>query len=270
MQKLISFTIMAEKGFFKKPDINDFFYLTYNMIHKPAILGILGAIIGLDGYKENEVFPEYYIKLKNIPVGIKPIGDEKGNFQKSIIYYTNTTGHANEGEKKKGQKEPGATLQISEQTLIKPCYKIFLLLDIKDENQKILYENIKNQKAEYLPYLGKNDYSLWWDKDEVKEYKWEKRENHETSYLLSSIFIKENFALKNMKEDSDKDFNLFDFTTNDEEAKFAYFENLPVGFDENLFQYKYENIVYTNFKLDETVSLKNVFKVGDDEYVQLN
>ena len=155
MKKLISFTIKAEKGFLKKPDINDGIYLTYNMLHKPAILGILGAIIGLDGYQKNGALPEYYKELKNIPVGIKPVGDEKGNFQKTKITYNNTTGLAS--------NEEGGNLIITEQTLIKPSYKIYLLLDLENENENKLYHNIKEQKAEYLPYLGKNDYSLWWE-----------------------------------------------------------------------------------------------------------
>ena len=48
-QRLISFDIQADFGFFKKPDYNDGVLLTYNMLHKPALLGILGAIIGLRG-----------------------------------------------------------------------------------------------------------------------------------------------------------------------------------------------------------------------------
>ena len=116
MKKLISFTIKAEKGFLKKPDINDGIYLTYNMLHKPAILGILGAIIGLEGYQKNGVLPEYYKELKDIPVGVKPVNAEKGNFQKTKITYNNTTGFAS--------NEAGGNLIITEQTLIKPSYKI--------------------------------------------------------------------------------------------------------------------------------------------------
>jgi CRISPR-associated protein Cas5h len=48
--KLVSFDLKADFGFFKKPDINDGLYLTYNMLHKPTLLGILGAIVGLQGY----------------------------------------------------------------------------------------------------------------------------------------------------------------------------------------------------------------------------
>lgn len=53
-QRLISFDIQADFGFFKKPDYNDGVLLTYNMLHKPALLGILGTIIGLRGYRKKE------------------------------------------------------------------------------------------------------------------------------------------------------------------------------------------------------------------------
>ena len=62
-QRLISFDIQADFGFFKKPDYNDGVLLTYNMLHKPALLGILGAIIGLRGYQKKGEWPEYYQRL---------------------------------------------------------------------------------------------------------------------------------------------------------------------------------------------------------------
>ena len=62
-QRLISFDIQADFGFFKKPDYNDGVLLTYNMLHKPALLGILGAIIGLRGYRKKGEWPEYYQRL---------------------------------------------------------------------------------------------------------------------------------------------------------------------------------------------------------------
>ncbi|MDD3772535.1 MAG: CRISPR-associated protein Cas5, partial [Weeksellaceae bacterium] len=52
MEKLISIDLKADFGFFRKPDTNNTINLSYNIIHKPAILGILGAIIGLEGYTE--------------------------------------------------------------------------------------------------------------------------------------------------------------------------------------------------------------------------
>lgn len=45
---LISFDISSDFGFFKKPDINEV-GLSYNIPPKPAILGILGSILGMGG-----------------------------------------------------------------------------------------------------------------------------------------------------------------------------------------------------------------------------
>lgn len=252
MKKLISFIIKAEKGFLKKPDINDGIYLTYNMLHKPAMLGILGAIIGLEGYQKNGELPVYYKALKDIPIGIKPIGDEKGNFQKTKITYNNTTGMAS--------NEAGGNLIITEQTLIKPSYKIYLLLDMEIENENKLYQNIKEQKAEYLPYLGKNDFSLWWNKEEVKEYEWEYFEKN-SNFKISTIFKKEeaivDFVAKSIGRRA----------LAEHKNDFTYFERLPINFNEKLYQYNYSDFAFTNVILDNEIEVnsKNLYQIVDDE-----
>lgn len=264
MQKLISFTIYAEKGFLKKPDINEGMYLTYNMLHKPAILGILGAITGLEGYQKNNVLPKYYNIYKDIPIGIKPENDDKGNFQKTIIKYNNTTGLAS--------NEPGGNLIITEQTLIAPSYTIFLLLDFEKEKQKELYGNIKNQEAVYLPYLGKNDYSLWWNKEEVKEYEFEKTNEIPEDFKIASIFNKQNLLVKeNEKEEDLEDFNFLDVSGFLEEKSYIYFERLPTGFDEQLFQYKMGDFAYTNIYFEKSSKINSIYYLQDNElYIQLN
>lgn len=242
MQKLISFTIYAEKGFLKKPDINEGMYLTYNMLHKPAILGILGAITGLEGYTKNQEFPEYYKLYKDIPIGIKPKNDDKGNFQKTIISYNNTTGLAS--------NEPGGNLIVTEQTLIAPSYTIYLLLDFEKVKQKELYENIKNQEAVYLPYLGKNDYSLWWKKEEVKEYDFErviKKENAK----IDTVFRKEEAIIEHIIKQSGRR------NRSISALEFVYFEHLPIGFDEKLYQYEMADFAYLNAVLDTETPVKN-------------
>ena len=255
-KKLISFTIKSNMGILKKPDINDGIYITFNMLHKPALLGILGAIIGLEGFKKVEKLPEYYIKLKELPIGIEPINHRNGYFQKTIINYTNTTGFANE------TKNIGNNLIISEQTLINPLYKIYLLLDLENEEQKKLYEYIKYNKAEYLPYFGKNEYPLFWY-DFIEYNNWEYLKSTEKEIVISTIFIK-NTALKKFKKTENEEFDLFDFSNSDkEEPSFAYFERLPIKYDEILFQYEYENFVFTNFKINysESVIKSDVYKI---------
>ena len=240
MKKMISFIVRTDMGFMKKPDINDGIYLTYNMLHKPCVLGILGAIIGLEGYKKNEVLPEYYEKLQYIPVGIKLIGDEKGVFQKTVISYTNTTGFAS--------AESGGVLIVNEQTLIKPSYKIYLLLDLDEENQKKLYCNIKNQESEYLPYLGKNDFSLWWKKDEVEEYEW-KNFVSLADFSISTIFKKEEAIINYIaKAVTRRDLS-------EQKCNFCCFERIPVSIDKKLFQYEMADFAYSNAKLIDEVNI---------------
>ena len=112
-ERLISFDLKSDFGFFKKPDVNDT-YLTYNMLHKPALLGILGAIIGLKGFEQNKRLPDYYTLLRHLKIGIKPLGTDNGNFLKCFIGYNNATGMAS--------KEEGGILQVKEQTLIQPYF----------------------------------------------------------------------------------------------------------------------------------------------------
>lgn len=52
----------------KKPDTNEPVYLTFNVLHKPGLLGIVGAILGLDCFKEKGKLPEYYEELKKYKI----------------------------------------------------------------------------------------------------------------------------------------------------------------------------------------------------------
>lgn len=50
--KAISFKLSGKTACFRKPDVNVYTYFTYNNIHKPALLGLLGAIVGFGGYTQ--------------------------------------------------------------------------------------------------------------------------------------------------------------------------------------------------------------------------
>jgi CRISPR-associated protein Cas5h len=253
-QKLVSFDLKAEFGFFKKPDINDI-YLSYNMLHKPALLGILGAIIGLQGYQKNGEFPQYYKKLKHLQVGIQPLNSDKGNFSKDMVTYNNGTGFAS--------GETGGNLMITEQFLIKPAYRCYLLLDLDSQDEKILYDNLKNYNAEFIPYMGKNDFSAWWenfeDYNEVKVFDF--RDNYKITSIFSKTEAVSGYIAKSM--------SLF---APDREQTWVYFEKLPTSFDERLFQYVYEDFVFSNatFKQEMDMSANGVFyKIDNDRIVQL-
>ncbi len=239
MKQLISFDLFADMGFLKKPDINENIYLTYNMMHKPCVLGILGAITGLEGFRKNNELPEYYIKLNHIPIGIKPIGKgcENGNFSKNVTTYTNTIGFANSD----------GNLIVSEQTLINPAYRIFLLLDTEQKYEKMLYERIHNQEAEFIPYLGKNDYSAWWCKESVIDYQIVD-DNFDNDYKVETVFIKQKAVIDSVSDDADGDIFSMDFDIS-QFGSFVYFEKLPTEYCTKLYQYKYADFALTDSKL---------------------
>jgi CRISPR-associated protein Cas5h len=228
MQKLISIDLKADFGFFRKPDTNGTVNQSYNMIHKPALLGILGAIIGLEGYKEFGRLPQYYEILKDIKVGIEPIGDEKGVFKKTTIKYTNTVGYANKG----------STFLTEEAVLINPGYRIYMLLDMEDSHQGLLYERLKAGEAEYLPYFGKNEFGVCYDNYDLKrgssfreDYPIEQSVYDGKLYEIKSIFCK-SIVVRNSVDDGADDFTDIDFDFILSINPFVYFERLPFCFEE--------------------------------------
>jgi len=237
MKKLISFIIKAEFGMFKKPDINDKIFVSYNMIHKPYLLGILGAIMGYNGHNQNNdksKMPEYYEKLKDIRVAIAPSSDNGGIFKKEFIIFNNTTN--------------GKIANITEQTLINPAYKIYLELD--DIKDKELIDSLKNNKAVYPPYMGKNEFSLWWDNFKIHD-KFNEIESKEKFEVKSIIKKTENFVLKNS--------GYKERTTN----YFYLFERLPIGFDKQLKQYQYHDFLYTNAVFKNSKNLENIYECDE-------
>lgn len=256
MKKLISFDLFADMGFLKKPDINEKIYLTFNMLHKPTVLGLLGAIVGLKGFVKNNELPEYYNVFSQLPVGIKPIGDgcENGNFQKTVTTYTNTIGFANsEGN-----------LIVSEQTLINPAYRIFLLLDLDNEHEKTLCDRILNQEAEFIPYLGKNDYSAWWNLNSVREYGFSEFEGGK-EFQIDTVFVKEKPLVESVQKHKAKFRRNLSFLN----GTFMYFERLPMAYDETLFQYSYADFAYTDWRLSKDSYVENLYN-ADELIVQLN
>ena len=243
-------------GFFKKPDINSGIYLTYNMLHKPALLGILGAIVGLQGYQENGKFPEYYQALKHLKLGIRPLESDNGNFTKDVVAYNNGTGFAS--------SEAGGNLIVTEQIILKPAYRCYLLLNIDNNIDKTLFERIMKCEAEFLPYMGKNDFSAWWGN--VTEYNSFEEFSFDSNYKIATIFAKTEavggYVAKSMSM----------FSKESKEATFMYFEKLPVSFDEKLYQYEYKDFVYSNAIFLKDMNMSNAgdfYKINTGEIVQL-
>lgn len=229
---VLKFTLSGKTAFFKKPDVNAYFYFTYGNIHRIALLGIFGAIMGYGGYNqqandEKAIYPEFYEKLKNIKIGIVP-KNPKGYISKKIQTFNNTVGYANED----------GNLIIKEQWLENPQWDIYVLLQDELENQ--LTKRIVESRFVYLPYLGKNDHIA--NIADIKIINGVEK-LHDIN-KLDSLFIKDYFELYEAQPD------LFDMESmNRYELPFKYEEMLPIKLEETTNKYEFESFIYTNLNL---------------------
>ncbi len=290
-QKLISFDLRADFGFFKKPDVNDGLVMGYNMLHRPALLGLLGAIAGLHGYERRGVLPDYYEKLQSLRVSIAPLDGQhdRGNFSKTVLQYTNTVGYANQD----------GTLIVTEQTLIKPAYRIYLLLDLENVIHANLHDKIRAGEAAYLPYFGKNEHAAWWEtegENGVLEYQFSNFDAAKENFRISSLFLRKK-PLRDQEAQIEVFFSEETLLLPD---SFLYFERLPIGFEQFRqkttpkrerkaeqksldfsepepkgnweFQYQLADFAYTNWLLKPQSVLDDLFEIhqnGKTEVIQL-
>jgi len=258
--KIISVVFKSTLGFIKKPDINDY-YPTFNTLHKPGLLGILGAITGMKGFywgfeKTPGSFPEYYLRYCELLIGIKPAGDNpSGIFNKTMLTYSNTVGYAN-----KDESNYGTNLLVTEQILIAPEYKIYILINSENEDHIKLYNMLKNHEAVYIPYLGKNEFQLWWE-DFTEYYEFEEFKP-DAPYRIDNLFIKpDDNNLLGMAAGSSL---LFD----NEESRFL-FERLPIDYDKNLKVYNRKDFVMTNLKFQPEFNPGSLYRLEKDIIIQL-
>jgi len=247
--KAVSFRLSGKTACFRKPDVNQYAYFTYNNIHKPALLGIFGAILGLAGHiqlsnenrgieEENKTikkkadkkplnsgYPEFYEKLKRLKISIVPLAPH-GYFSKKIQVFNNSVGYAS--------KEMGGNLIVREQWLENPQWQIIVLDDGTDEYIK-LKEYLIEKKSVFIPYLGKNDHPA--KIDELQELE---LNSSIDSIKISSLFIEDNCKISNMPPRG--------------ELSYFFKEVSPMILQEEYHFYEYENLIFTNHKIAQSGS----------------
>ena len=146
---------------------------------------------------------------------------------------------------------------------MRPSYRCFVLLDLSNPFEKTLYDNILSFRAEFLPYLGKNEFSVWWTN--VQTYEDAHVFNFEKETHIVSLFRKEEAVSKYIVR--------FMSISTSNIPPFLYFERLPIGFSEELYQYEYGDFVYSNatFKPDmvNSLSSNDFYDIGNSQIVQL-
>ena len=251
----LKFTLSGNSAFFKDNVINTV-YLTYGNIHRVALLGIFGAILGYNGYsKQNDMlkkkkknitdYPEFYEKLNDIKIAIVSNG-ENGYFNKKLQTFNNSVGYAS--------KEEGGNLIVKQFWLENPSWDIYILLDC-DEAKKIA-DYIQNRKAIYLPYLGSNDHLANIMDVEIIDIEEKMSSEDETIEILS--MIKDN-------DISEKKKNIFSMGKNSaRDDIYKYSEYLPVALSKDLNQHEKEKMTITNMSV---ILKKSYYKVEDKNIV---
>ena len=253
--KALKFTLSGNSAFFKDNVINTV-YLTYGNIHRVALLGMLGAILGYGGYsKQNDMlkkknkkkpdYPEFYEKLKDIKISIVSNG-KNGYFNKKLQTFNNSVGYAS--------KEEGGNLIVKQFWLENPSWDIYILLDC-DEAKKIA-DYIQNRKAIYLPYLGSNDHLANIMDVEIIDIEEKMSSEDETIEILSMI---------KDSDISEKKKNVFSIDKNSiRDDIYKYSEYLPVTLSKNLNQHEKEKMTITNMSV---ILKKSYYKVEDKNIV---
>ncbi|MGO5439879.1 type I-B CRISPR-associated protein Cas5b [Megamonas funiformis] len=248
--EILKFKLSGKSAFFKKPEVNTYCYFTYGNIHRIALLGILGAILGYKGYSQMKdilsikeeidlkpAYPEFYEKLKELKIAILPL-NPKGVITKKIQIFNNSTGAGSKELDKKNKIEYGVNLIVKEQWLENPKWEICILLDC--EEAKKIKEAIQNHKCKFYPYLGTNDHFADIEYLGVEEA----QPIEQDDYRIDSFMAKDNieFIEKNSRQ-------LRKILSEDEiesYSQFKYEEALPKSIDAEVNNYELERFVYTN------------------------
>lgn len=241
--EILKFTLSGSNACFRKPEMNSYCYFTYGNIHKVALLGMFGAILGYGGYTQMKgwekekgqaafslSFPEFYERLRELKVSVLPFRESKGLIPKKIQNFNNSVGYAS--------REQGGNLIVKEQWLERPVWEICLLVDC-GEAEKIR-DAICNRTCVYYPYLGRNDHPADITAITVEEAK-------ECSFELGRLAC---LSPRNMISIAELDYEEKEELEEQGEVdvwnSFKYQETLPYGMDGWTNNYLMQDFMYTN------------------------
>lgn len=246
---ILKFNLSGKTAFFRSNEVNEGdLQFTFGHIHKIALMGILGAILGIDGHmmgylklKDKYVHPEFYTKLKDIKVSIVP-KVSKGYFRRKKHNMVNTAGYANEAGKK------AATLMYTEQWLEDVSWDIYIDLQYLTVNElrEKLIDYILNGKSRFITYLGKTNHPATIKNVEILE----KKKISNDKININSLFLSDKVVKVKNKGFGNSNLN-----------EFIYKEVLPVAYTDNKSLYVSKSFTFSNAK----------FNIGNnEEFLEVN
>lgn len=147
----LEFKLSGEFGMFRRPEKQKP-ALTFSLIPKSAVLGVCGAILGLEGYTSLRGMPEFWDKLQHLKVAISPLSVDgtplKQPVRKIFVKYLNYHGYGN---------VDGPDI-LEEQILVRPAFMATLLGTENDNLFSAIKKQLKSNSCVFRPYLGKNEF----------------------------------------------------------------------------------------------------------------
>lgn len=238
---VLRFTLSGKQAFFKKPEVNSYYYFTYGHIHRVALLGMFGAILGYGGYYEQytnkKTYPEFYERLSCIRTSIVPFC-ERGSFPRKMVAFNNSVGYASQ--------EQGGNLIIRQQWLEAPKWYIYIMLDCPEAQN--IAKALVNKECVYMPYLGTNDHPAVIENVDILTVEAIGQVQH-----IDSLFEKEKIQI--------------DMDDYEQERPYKYEEALPYGLDEELNIYIHKKYVLTNLMVVQVkCDVFSVYDIDKKEY----
>lgn len=249
----IRFVLEGVGATFKRPHINSI-NQTYSHIHKVALLGIFGAILGYGGHiqyaeeikalpkkrKEkvlpNSPFPEFYNKLKGLQIAIVPFSPK---FAKQTEHKVETTGFFNDG----------FSFMLKEDFLINPKWEIYVSQgDVEEYIYTSLKDALLRGESHYETYLGRNHYPAVWSDVEVRQLNEVLYPEH-----IDSLFPSESFEI----EDS------FDIETD----WYRYSEYMPVKYRPYLNHYIEKELSWTNEEISPIENVSSMIYESENRFL---
>ena len=239
----LRFTLSGRAACFRQPDVNTQVYFTYNNIHRVALLGLLGAVLGLSGYRnyklygqEKPTFPEFYEVLSPMLVSVTP-NSKNGYFPKKIQYFNNSVGYAS--------KEQGGNLQVREQWLEKPSWTVLLLQhQLESEVWEKLCHKLFHKECVFIPYLGRNDFPAQIDDVGYVDISPSRKTK------IDSLFLYEG-DLKALGGGP---------------SQYLFVETAPIGLVPDINFYEFGRYLFTNATIPEEALPEHLYTDGERQY----
>lgn len=194
MNKVFIFNIKGALGSFVRPQSNNN-PSTFNIMPKSAVIGLIGAVIGLD--KEFMKVNNYYkLFTEKIKYSIELCSPFKIKYWSEYAY-----NHSN-------MEQSGRTLYspIISERLVDIDYNIYLLYDESDIDLNTYLNNfitnVKNKESVYFPYLGMVNFQA--DLEYIGEYTNIKLKNGEfitNSICTNLVYDDENLPFEFIRTD---------------------------------------------------------------------